>query len=117
MKKREKIDDLLKLVEGLPLHPYKAPRAVQKIEDLVNLIEGLPLHRYEAPGAVQDVARKMAKNAGKDEPHELLGGKTIAEWAADFVRLNILCDLRHYNYGYGILLRKHDRDRLIKASA
>jgi hypothetical protein len=31
----------------------------ERIEDLVNLIEGLPLRNYAAPDAVQDVARKL----------------------------------------------------------
>jgi hypothetical protein len=62
MKKREKIEDLLKLVENLPLHPYEAPGVMEKIEDLLNLIEGLPLHDYAAPGAVQEIAKLFAED-------------------------------------------------------
>jgi hypothetical protein len=103
MKKREKIEDLLKLVENLPLRPYEAPGVMEKVEDLLNLIEGLPLHDYAAPEAVQEVAKFFAED------------DNAMSKAAEVVRLGIgIPGVRHYNYGRGILLRKWDRDSLIK---
>jgi hypothetical protein len=88
-------------------------KLLEKIEALLKLIEGLPLHDYAAPGAVHDVARKIADSA-ENAKHELLDDNTMVQ-AAEIVQLGMgLPGDHHYNYGHGILLREYDRDRLIR---
>jgi hypothetical protein len=67
---------------------------------------GLPLRQYTAPDAVEDFARRL-----KDD-------KKMQD-IANAVRLGVEVGLPgdiggYYLYGHGILLRKHDRDKLIK---
>jgi hypothetical protein len=109
MKKSETLEDLLKLVEDLPLDRYESPGATKKIEDLLELIEGLPLNHYAAPSAVQDVTRNLVREHGRHE-------RDYRKMAADIVRsgMSVAGDEKNYNYGYGILLRLQDRDNLIK---
>ena len=72
------------------------------MSDLLKLIERLPLRSYAAPDAVQDLARRLA--IPEDE-------------AAKIVELQVECRMPDddvYLYGYGVLLREYERDRIIK---
>jgi len=79
----------------------------EKIKDLIKLIEGLPRHHYAAPGAMEDLEARLTKAAGANE-----GEMAAIASAIMRARLEEAGD-RHYNYGYGVLLRKPDLDRLI----
>jgi hypothetical protein len=100
MKKRETLENLLKLVGDLPLKRYESPGVTKKIEDLLKLIEGQPVDHYAAPSAVGDIVRKFDVD------------RTMA---TKMVRFGThMPGAKNYNYGYGILLCEGDRDSLIK---
>jgi len=92
-------------------------KLVKEIEDLIDLIEGLPLHDYAAPSAVQDIARWFAQNS---DGRSTISDSDIAGIVRLGVLLEVPggaktpFSSRGYCYGHGILLKNSDRDRLIQ---
>jgi hypothetical protein len=79
------------------------------VADLLKLIEGLPLHDYTARDADRILAAWLAERPSWNEREK----QSIAEC----IRMDMISipgePLSHL-YGHGILLKKNDRDRLIK---
>jgi hypothetical protein len=92
-------------------------KLVREIEDIIDLIEGLPLHNYEAPSAVQDVARALAEPS-KGDTSDFTAMAAEIVWAGVTVPVpggvKTPFSPRGYCYGQGILLQKSDRDKLIR---
>jgi hypothetical protein len=80
----------------------------ERILALLKLIEGLPLRQYTAPDAVEDFARRLGITDDK-KMQDIANGVRLG------VEVGLPGDIGgYYLYGHGILLRKHDRDKLIK---
>jgi hypothetical protein len=79
----------------------------ERIVALLKLIEGLPLRRYEAPDAVEDFTRRVGITDDKKM-------QDIAKAVRLGVEVRMPGDIDYYLYGYGILLRKDDRDKLVR---
>jgi hypothetical protein len=95
---------------GLPRSYRLAVEVMMKKERilaLLKLIEGLPLRQYEAPDAVEDFTRRLGITDDKEM-------QEIAKIVRLGVEIGIPGETGGYLYGHGILLRKHDRDKLIK---
>ena len=79
----------------------------ERILALLKLIEALPLRQYEAPDAVEDFTRRLGITDDKKM-------QDIANAVRLGVEIRLPGEMGGYLYGYGILLRKDDRDKLIR---
>lgn len=79
----------------------------ERILALLKLIEALPLRQYEAPDAVADFTRRLGITDDKKM-------QDIANAVRLGVEISLPGEIGGYLYGYGILLRKDDRDKLIR---